>query len=319
MTHLPHIFLSLLLASCQAKGHEAKEAMGTVAGTEAVTDTALYPKQKPKVPVDVLLSDLEDAYNGFAILNRIYCEFEKWDLDIEPEAKETVERIDCSVIGCDSIRQAAQRYKDLMLFVFSHEWQVTLDGYNRANGGYEYLKSALEERYGYKNYIDLSAEQYWRIYDKSNVVPDYHFIRSMNKLDTVNVAYLKKLIEEETDFSRKCVYALEYAHVEDVDLKILEELMLSGEYSIYLFEVWRYWRCLSQRRHGASIDSDIPNDEYNKMRRTCANTILEQIKKNPDDVLAINQYLICAGCDDIYRYGEFNYGNQNAIEEMNLF
>lgn len=206
-----------------------------------------------------------------------------------------------------------------MLFVFSHEWQVTLDGYNRANGGYEYLKSALEERYGYKNYIDLSAEQYWRIYDKSNVVPDYHFIRSMNKLDTVNVAYLKKLIEEETDFSRKCVYALEYAHVEDVDLKILEELMLSGEYSIYLFEVWRYWRCLSQRRHGASIDSDIPNDEYNKMRRACANTILEQIKKNPDDVLAINQYLICAGCDDIYRYGEFNYGNQNAIEEMNLF
>lgn len=106
MTHLPHIFLSLLLASCQAKWYEAKEATGMIAGTEAVTDTALYPKQKPKVPVDVLLSDLEDVYNGFAILNRIYCEFEKWDLDIEPKAKETVERIDCSVIGCDSIRRS---------------------------------------------------------------------------------------------------------------------------------------------------------------------------------------------------------------------
>jgi len=41
--------------------------------------------------------------------------------------------------------------------------------------------------------------------------------------------------------------------------------------------------------------------------------------EHPNDIMAINQFLILSAHDDIYRYGYFQYGNQNMTEKWNLF
>ena len=51
----------------------------------------------------------------------------------------------------------------------------------------------------------------------------------------------------------------------------------------------------------------------------CANTILQHIVSNPDDIMAINQFLTLSFTDNIYRYGAYPSGNQNILEAIDIF
>ena len=58
---------------------------------------------------------------------------------------------------------------------------------------------------------------------------------------------------------------------------------------------------------------------YNDYRNICCSTVLVYIEKHPQDIKAINEFLVMACKNNILREGEFDYGNQNAIEKYYLF
>lgn len=261
-----------LIASCNLK--EQKSDFGN---SDTMSNMDLSFKSNNNLPNTPLVGDLIDAYNGLLILNSILCDFELWDRDLNPYAKDAITQMDCSIIKNDTIRLAAQHYKKQILSILSNDSLKTdTTTFDRVADEYSKFKTALIDKYHVNNYGELSEETYWKIYDKSNLISNYDSIHSLDKTDSLTTLYLKEQIEKETDFDKKCIYTLEYAHTEETDsiLKLLENLMRSNQYSIYLYETWRYWRCLLQDwEHGSSKDSDIPNNIYNQMRMVCANTI----------------------------------------------
>ena len=48
-------------------------------------------------------------------------------------------------------------------------------------------------------------------------------------------------------------------------------------------------------------------------------TILAYIESHPTDIKAINEFLVMASKENILREGEFDYGNQSAVEKYYLF
>lgn len=317
MKRLPILFvIMLIVASCATR----ERGVAQDVDLQAVKDTDFYFRTEGKMPATPLFTDLIDAYNGFLFLNSLLCDYEAWSRGLAPNAKESAQKIECFYIQDDSVRVAAQRYKNLILSVVSNEaLREDTTAFNRVDSAYGEFKYMLIERYHMSNYGYLPEEKYWEIYDKSNVVADYDSVSAMDRQDTLTAVCLKKKIDTELNFDKKCVYTLLYAHTPDADLKLLEDIMLERRYSIYLFETWRSWRCLLQDRYGASKDSNIPNNIYNRARMICATTILKHIMENQNDLMAINQFLILAAQDDIYRYGRFLYGNQNMTEKLELF
>ena len=55
------------------------------------------------------------------------------------------------------------------------------------------------------------------------------------------------------------------------------------------------------------------------MRLVCAHTILEYIIQHPSDIMAINQFIVLSSINNIERYGVYPYGNQNMMEQLELF
>lgn len=54
-------------------------------------------------------------------------------------------------------------------------------------------------------------------------------------------------------------------------------------------------------------------------RLICANTILRYLIDHPNDIMAVNQFVVMSSHWDIFREGEFSYGNQNAMDSWTLF
>lgn len=278
-----------------------------------------------KLPNTPLMKDLVDLYNGALILNSIWCDFELW-VRFDTYVKDVIKRVDCSIISNSRIRKYAQTYKDRIVAILPNDTtQVDSIKFTLATKEHNIFKAALVKRYNINHYGNLSNKQYEEIYDKNNVIPNYDSIYfKRGNQDRLYTAHLKQMANNESDFTKKCIYTLESMHVESAEpteeiIKPLENLMQSKQYSIYLIEVWRTWRCLFQSLYGPSKDSAIPNYKYNDMRMICANTILHHIVAYPNDMMAINQFLTLSSIDNIYRYGEFPMGNQSILEEVFIF
>lgn len=275
---------------------------------------------------DPFAAEMRDAYNSFQWLYNIWCDAELWDR-YEIPVQDTIRHAGCPIIRDDSVRAAAQAYQQEMLRLLeadtltipdSVRWKLEVKARNQFYG-------TLVERYHSSHYVDLNDEQYWAAYDKNNVVPNYDSIQSLrgsNAKSTVD--YLHSLAKQAENFDARCIYTIELAHVDSLPLyktkcSMLEQLMNEKRYSVYLREVWRVWRCLTQQGNGYSKDSSIPNEYYNKMRRICAMTILDYVRDHPKDVMAINQFIILSAQPNIERDGYYPYGNQIALEEQELF
>lgn len=137
---------------------------------------------------------------------------------------------------------------------------------------------------------------------------------------------IEKRIEAATDFGEKSLLACAYARFlywEDPErfqivIPILDELMTSHTYTIYLPEVWRIWRCAVQYQYGQSKDSEIPNNLYNAKRQECLTTLLEHILAYPEDCIAVNLFKYIAFLPDVFREGTYPYGNQIALEMYDM-
>ena len=109
----------------------------------------------------------------------------------------------------------------------------------------------------------------------------------------------------------------EYNH--EIALRKYLDLLDKKEYSLYLFESWRRWRCVYQNSNGHSKFSDIPNEFYNQKRDEALQFLLNYITLHPNDDMAINQYILLSTHDNVLRFGEYDYGNQNILEYYYLY
>jgi hypothetical protein len=177
----------------------------------------------------------------------------------------------------------------------------------------------------------LDEDKYWDEYAPSNVVPEWEQIcESRGKAGMVE-GLLKKY-NAAKDFDTRCIYAIELAHAYEADSdtwemdesqnpanSIMESLMKAKKYSLYLNDLWMTWRALYQDSKGASKDSEIPNWLYNVYRNICCCTILSYIERNPQDIIAINDFLVMARKENILREGICEYGNQYFVDMCRLF
>lgn len=335
---LPFLAIMVALSACNTKQDKVERDSVTDSTSPQVVDTIqggygldfstlsdrdLFLKPSGTLPDTKLVNDMVDAYNSFTVLNSVICDYELWDRELNENAPEAIRQLNCSTIKDDGIRLAAQRYRDNVLSIITKDSlradTATFDRVSEECGTYY---SDLVDRFNVTNYGELTVEIYQKNYDKDKRIPDSDIIVSLRETDSLRVQYLKEQIEKATDFDLKCIYSIEYAHTDDTEAALmqLKSNMQSGQYSIYLYETWRYWRCLMQDWYGgASKDSEILNNTYNEMRRVCANTVLNYIVKHPKDIMAINQFIVMSAHSNIYRYGEFPLGNQNMMEMLELF
>jgi hypothetical protein len=199
-----------------------------------------------------------------------------------------------------------------------------------------YLKYVLK-RFSLDSFIKLSGPEYWQKIDKKNYVnsarfEEYERLRSTNLRGAMDA--LREMIGETKDFQEWSIYRIELAddyvlHVDEFKSDSLDpfetaaglyrSILDKKQYSLYLFEAWAKWRCVYQKTLGASKMSIIPNDDYERMREQAAETILRYVAGHPADEMAINEFIVLATHDVLLRFGEYKYGNQNAVEYKNLF
>jgi hypothetical protein len=181
----------------------------------------------------------------------------------------------------------------------------------------------------------MTEEQYWKTNDKNAYIKsqDYATYKTLKKTNLKDaLKLLDKIISQATDFQENSVYQIELAdqyvkHSESLDEDANETaigkyktIIDQKKYSIYLFEAWLKWRMVSQQHmYGISKTSEIPNNEYNKMREQTALTILDYITKNETDEMAVNEFLLMATHPIVLRFGDYPYGNQNTVEYHQTF
>ena len=270
---------------------------------------------------DTLLERLVDAYNTFAVLHELRSIVEECSR-FSVEQNERIESIDCGVVKNLDVVQELEIVKESAL-AFSDNFgnpekeEAFFDAYWVAG-------EKLVMKYHIETFTDLTEEEYLERVDHVKFVPEIDSL--MEFTCSGDSAFLMDRlwsIVESENMMAKCLHAKLYlyadAHASSEFLPVLEYLMEQNEACPMISIIWRYWRCRYQMYMGGmSRDSEIYNDYYNARRLECAKVLFEHIKQNPDDGVIINEFMRLAKELDIFRYGDFVYGNQAAVEEYTL-
>lgn len=311
-----YIFLILILGGTLAafiavrnhhnKANNVKEELQEEYGIERGSDLFSNYMVGSNLPQSAFISDMIEAYNAYMLYHGFQSVRDIWYRYEAPEiVLEMLQYANVNVL----------KYKDLKLLIsqaIDLEKSALCVSYDEADSILHWqlhqqlsaIDSTLANRFHVSNYVSLSEDDYWAAinYDKTT---EY----TKNHLDA---------IRKTNDFKLKCDHAMAYVYdigFYNVDYGVLEELLDDGRYSPQLFFLWRIWRCGMQlNTYGASSWSDIPNGLYNAKRLQIAKSILNHIIENPDDAIAINQYLVTAGQTNILRRGDFTMGNQAFME-----
>ena len=283
-------------------------------------------------PQDAFFADMVEAYNSFVILNGMRSVLDAWErFGASETALESLQYVDLDKIASEDLKAKFAHCLELGRQLFSRKYDDIDTAILARFGNSLYdLDSTITVRFHSTKYANLSAEEYWNAMDFVGQSQDL-FGRINNEIDIdspeaeSNIALILEGIKNETDFDKKCAYAMQYAHYVEfygIDVDVIEGLLDDGRYSPYLFFLWRVWRCgvqlLSPDNYGASTWSPIPNKLYNEKRRLVAETTLRHIVSHRDDAIAINQYLMTASLPNIMRFGEFPTGNESFTELIYL-
>jgi len=278
-----------------------------------------------RIPSDVkptaLILNLQDAYNAEVVLHSAYSDMElfwRWECRTDTAMRE----LDLSIFHDNDTKNEASR----LLTTFADAQADSTIDVSEVLYAFEAM---LCQRYHASCFMDtgmITEEVYWQALDKSQWVNDYDALYALrDKSDSLHQASLLERFGRSKDINERCVLALEYAHSSEDGpyftqaIPLLEQVLTAGEYSPLLMEAWRTWRALMTTRMGASKDSDIPNAEFNALRRVCCTTMLRHIAAHPDDWMAINNFLVCGYLDNILRYGDYPFGNQSMMERLEVF
>lgn len=279
-----------------------------------------------------LKNKLVDAYNASVVQNSIITDFDLqmrgFDLD---EVVAAIKSIDVSKVHDSEVLTKLKAYKEEMLYLLTVDPnEVNQDVHNPWKAKDD-LYTFLSKKYHVNTFGELDEDKYWDEYNNCLSVPEWKSLRE-RRGDKELIKDIKTKYEKAKDFDARCIYAIELAHAYEADIDswpsesfcnpattIMESLMRERKYSLYLNEIWQKWRVLYQTVHGASKDSHIPNRLYNDYRNKCCCTILSYIDGHPEDIKAINEFLVMACKENILREGEYSCGNQNAVEKYYLF
>ena len=294
---------------------------------ETLSDKDIYFRPDTVLPDNPVVRDMVDIANSYAILRAGYCDAELY-LRFGMLVGDVITKLDANKILDIEIQASARGYIRSLANVIPRDtmmWEEndTACQYMIWKACHEF-GDRLVQRYALDRYGTMTEKDTEEYFDINQFIPNYDSIFSL-RADTISHArYLKVMAEQTMSFDRRCIYTIEYAaHVEGDEkeqaVKMLEELMTSGQFSRYLHQVWRVWRCMKQMAESPSRDGIIRNLEYNSMRYRCLNTILRCIVANPTDIRAINDFCFLASFDNITRYGESVFGNSVWIEQLELF
>lgn len=164
----------------------------------------------------------------------------------------------------------------------------------------------------------------------SEIVEDYANIHSKAISDTTTfrIELLQKVLQE-TDFSKRCVFAREFAYAnykspyrDDIELvAVIDPILRANEYSPLLGELWLMWRTALQKNilSGQSNDSAMYNLFYNDMRNRVALVYIAYLKTHPHDKLAFRKFAYLTMESNITRNSECLFGNNSILDEMYLY
>ena len=285
-------------------------------------------------PKSNLCQRLADAYNSAVVMNSIMTDFDlQMRFDMTDEVVEAAKIMDVTKVRELEVQDSLNAYKEEMLYMLSADPDsVDMNIHNPWKAYYD-LFAYLSEKYYIETFGQIDKENIWEEYDHCQSVPEWEELREKRGNEDM-VEELKAKYQQAKDFDARCIYAIELCHAyeayiyspkadkeyfENPAIPLMQSLMEEGQYSLYLNELWQKWRVLYQSTKGASRDSEIPNWIYNDYRNKCCSTILSYIEEHPQDMQAINQYLLMACKENILRYGVFEYGNQYVVEKYYLF
>lgn len=280
-----------------------------------------------------LIMRLIDAYNSSVVMNSIITDFDlvmRFESEYE-NAIAGIEDMDITRVKDPEIFSKLEAYRKEMIYLLSADSDTInqeihspwIEKYN--------LYAYLEKKYHVSTFGNIDEDMYHDTFNNCPSVPEWPELiqrRGQKKM----ITELKGNYDNAKDFDARCIYAIELAHAYEADkdswseddyrnpaIPIMESLMKEQKYSIYLNELWLKWRTLYQDSEGASKDSEIPNHLYNEYRKTCICSTLTYIKEHPNDILAINNYLVMAFEENILREGVYSYGNQYMLDKYKLF
>lgn len=299
--------------------------------TDSGEELFLYYMPRDQWPQDTFFSDMVEVYNASVLLHGVRSVIDVWKRYEDSEtALKSLKYADINKISSKDIKERFTQCLNLAQRFFA-EHIDTSDSllYRQLSGELNSIDSTLATRYHISNYSNFSDEKYWsaldcskqshELFDKlstETITPENIDTKEVQK----DIAFIVKKIEEQKDFNKKCAYTMEYVYwvgFYNTDFKLVEKLLDDGQYSPYLFFLWRIWRCgvqLVDENYGPSTWSEIPNKLYNEKRLKIAKTTLKHIATHRDDCVAINQYLITATLPNILRIGEFDLGNESFTE-----
>lgn len=278
------------------------------------------------------LRRLADAYNSAVVMNSIMTDFDlQMRLGFEyDEVVKAIKGINITVVKDKETSSRLQAYKREMLYLLSVNPNSVDQNVHNPWKAKDDLDVYLSKRYNIKTFGKFNEKKIVKQFYNCPSVPEWEkLIEQRGKKNMVKG--LKAKYDKAKDFNAQCIYAIELAHAYENDTEewydmyinpatsIMESLMKARKYSPYLSQLWQTWRVLFQNSKGFSKDSAIPNDIYNNYRNICACTILSYIEKHPNDLMAVNEFLLIAYEKNVLREGDFSYGNQNAVDEYYLF
>lgn len=298
-----------------------------------------------------LVKDLKDVYRAYEINHKIVGQKELINLFLEDEsAREMSDLLNSDLKECAKL-QSIKFYNDTLGQYVSAYLKSTIQSYDIAKSkgfksaefksDYTRYKKArdqyldyLEKTYQTSRFVGLTESQYWKTIDKKNYINPEPYARyeQLKKMDLKSgLIYLDSISDNMANFQEHAIYQIEIAdqyvkHSKELadlsdTLAIQKYLAILNQrkYCIYLFEAWLKWRTVLQQSNGLSKSSDIPNDEYDSIRQLVATVILKFIVLNPDDEMAINEFILMATHDIVRRFGDYPYGNQNTVEYHEIF
>ena len=295
---------------------------------ETLSDKDFYFKADTVLPNNSVIRDMVDAANSYAILRAAYCDAELW-FRFGGVVNDEIVQAKTDIIKDKGIRSATKKYVKTLVNILPRDTAMWNQSdsvlWDKVWNAYKKCADRLSSRFALNHYGRITEKDVMKYMDIEQFIPNYDSLYELrSKQSEENERCFLLMAEYTSSFDRKCLYTVEYAHqcrytVPHPAIPMLEELMKSGQFSRYLHEVWRTWRCLKQIEQSPSRDGMILNLEYNQMRYRCLNTILRKIIKNPKDIKAINDFLFLATYDNIVRFNEFPYGNSANLELMMLF
>ena len=279
------------------------------------------------------INRLTDAYNATVVMNSLITDFDlqmRFDSEYENVVK-AIENINLTHIKDTETLSKINKYKQELLYALRNETDSINQNIHNPWKANDDLYVYLSEKYHVTTFGPLDIDSLLEKFNNCPSVPEWMELIKKRGNDDM-VAELEEKYRNAKDFDARCIYAIELAHAYEAAwdswpddahrnpaVSKMESLMKEQHFSLYLLEIWKKWRVLYQDSEGSSKDSEIPNHIYNEYRKICARTMLSHIDKHPNDIMAINFFLVLAFKENILREGVYEFGNQYVIEKYDLF